>query len=117
MALFDWLKKRPSSDPKQEHESDYELASRVASALDSYIDMEGLQNFESDELTLFVTDSSIAISASAQAIRQKILIAIPLHQIKLNRIAIEAGGPLRHRVVDMAAYDIVRQILWNRNSN
>lgn len=114
---FNWFKKKPEPPAKQEGDSSYELASRIASTLDAFIDVEGLKHFETNTgLTLFVTDSAITISASPAAVTAKIRIAIPLHQIEVNRFGVEAGGLLRHRAVDMAAIDIFRRIVASEQS-
>jgi len=114
---FNWFKKKPAPVAKQAGKSNYELTSRIASTLDAYIDLEGLKSFEADTgLILFVTDSSADVSTSPRAIRGEIRIAIPLHQIELNRFGVEAGGLLRHRALDMAAIDIFRRMVANEHT-
>jgi hypothetical protein len=114
MALFDWFKKRPATVSEvlfKESSGGHGLTSDIASTIDGYIEMHGFDDFESDGLNLIVTDQNgVSISASDRFVQGNILVSVPLNELGLTRTGIEAGGGVRHRVVDMAAYAVMRRI-------
>jgi hypothetical protein len=60
MGLFDWLKTETRSEERH-RPSPYEMASRIASTIDGYIDMAGFKDFEAeaDGMFLIVTDEDV----------------------------------------------------------
>ena len=90
-----------------------ELVSKIASTIDAFITMEGIEEFKSDRLKLTVNDEyRVSISASPLSVGN-VLISMPLNELGLDSPPIsdqvEAGGMGRHMAVDLAAHGV---ILW-----
>jgi hypothetical protein len=103
MGLFDWFKTRPQPS------SNYKLASRIASAIDTFIDTEGAAKFDSDQLCL-VVHSDYRISISGRRQMENILVSVPLKELGLNSFSVHAGAPIRHMAVDNAALLVMRRL-------
>jgi hypothetical protein len=93
--------------------SDYELTSRIASAIDGFIDECGLDELLSGSFAIVVrADYTVAISATdfAKKTSPNALIICPLADVDLNRLGVEEGGPIRHFAVDMAARSVILKL-------
>ena len=100
--------------PKRPHRpSDFELTSRIASTIESFIDLEGLSEFESDRLSIVIqNDFMEAIGAGVYVKRfpSNAILVVPFNQLGLDTWAVQKGGPLRHRAVDTAARVVVNRL-------
>jgi hypothetical protein len=104
----------------QERRRSSEMASQIASTIDSYIDTAGFKDFETDahRMFLIVTDEdAISISASERFARGNVLVSVPLKELGISRRAIEEGGPLRHTAVHVAAQEVMQRLEMRSQSS
>lgn len=89
--------------------SDYELSSRVASAIDSFIETHGVSEFASNRLHV-VIDEEYRVSISAATFVKSALVSVPLSDLNLELVAVREGGDMRHMAVDMAAMSVTARL-------
>ncbi|HKV53557.1 MAG TPA: hypothetical protein VJN94_02850 [Candidatus Binataceae bacterium] len=114
MPLVNWFRKRREAPrDRLQRPSGYELASSIASTLDGFIEVDGLQNFQSgDDLALIVAeDYEVLITRmpSPSMRGRAILFAIPLSEIEISPIHVQLGGAARHEAVDAAAIRVMQR--------
>jgi hypothetical protein len=97
------------AESKPKRPSDYELHSRVAATIDSFIEADGVSEFASDRLHV-VINQEYHVSISAASYVRNALVSVPLNELKLELVAVQQGGGMRHIAVDMAARSVVARL-------
>jgi hypothetical protein len=105
--MIGWFKKKAQSP------SNYELGSRVASVIDGFISMEGVEEFSSPRLSVII-DDQYQVSIGERAIGGAPLVSIPLNELKLELVAVRDGPDMRHVAVDAAALLVMRRLSEKR---
>ena len=103
-TLFDWLKRTPKPPSKRE------IAVRIASILDAFVEQEGTAEFSNDRLHLVVGPAYRVSIRAKTSISEDAVFSIPLNGLGLDREAVRSGGLLRHHAVDMAAMTVIRRL-------
>lgn len=100
--MFGWFKGKPKRPPARE------MAGRVASLIDVFIEQCGWADFSEDRLYVIVRkDYSVCIAEKDREIDR--LLAVPLQELNLQ-FSSNASGMMRHMAIDMAATTVVNRL-------